>query len=198
MLKPFCLIVASTFIAGMALQADPIDPVFEMGDPDSGTPLVSDFFTFGANGSGGGILSFVNASGNLWTSLDFFVTLPINSPITCIPAPFFSSCQFSIVSTLPGGANALFDLGVSNPTTTGGIHSNEFFTINLNDFIDGKPNLDPNGSGGWGPDNDFTAVANASSHTPEPGTDALLVAGLLLAGVASGRHLWAAARGMFL
>src|SRR5882757_6627597 len=102
MFKPLCVIVASAFIAGAALRADPIDPVFEMGDPVSGTPLTSNLFTFGGNELGGGILSFVNATGNLWISLDFFVTLPIDTPITCIPEPFYSSCQFSI-APLPGG-----------------------------------------------------------------------------------------------
>jgi hypothetical protein len=182
-------IVAAAFLVGTALQAAPVDPVFEMGDPSSGTPLVSNFFTFGTDEAGGGVLAFVNDSGVLWTSLNFFVTLPANSPITCLPGPFFSSCQFSIVNTLPGGL-AVFDLGVSNPTSLGGIASGEFFTINLNDFVNGQPNPDPNGAGGWGSDNDFSAVANLASM-PEPSTVALFLLGILLVGVAARR--WAAA-----
>ncbi len=191
MLKSLSIVIISAFITVAALQANPIDPVFEMGDPPSGTPLTSNFFTFGTNQAGGGILAFVNESGELWTSLNFRVTLPINSAITCIPAPFFSSCQFSIVNVLPGGVNALFDLGVSNPTSLGGIANHEFFTINLNDFVNGQPNLDPNGAGGWGADNEFVAVANAS--VPEPATGALFLFGVLLAGMAGRRRLRAKA-----
>ncbi|HEY6990411.1 MAG TPA: PEP-CTERM sorting domain-containing protein [Bryobacteraceae bacterium] len=196
MLKSLSVIVISAFMAGAALQAAPIDPVFQMGDPSSGTPLTSNFFTFGTNQAGGGILAFVNESGELWTSLNFQVTLPINSAITCIPAPFFSSCQFSIVTVLPGAGTALFSLGVSNPTSLGGIANHEFFTINLNDLVNGQPNLDPNGSGGWGANNEFTAVANAS--IPEPATDALFLLGMLLAGMISRRRLRAAAGRMLL
>ena len=196
MLKSLSIVVMSAFIAGAALQAEPIDPVFQMGDPSSGTPLTSNFFTFGTNQAGGGILAFVNESGELWTSLNFLVTLPINSAITCIPGPFFSSCQFSIVNALPAAGTALFSLGVSNPTSLGGIANHEFFTINLNDFVNGQPNLDPNGSGGWGADNEFTAVANAS--VPEPATAALFLLGILLAGMAGWRCLPAAAGRMLL
>jgi hypothetical protein len=193
MLKAFSIIIISAFITGATLQAEPIDPVFEMGDPPAGTPITSNFFTFGTNEAGGGILAFVNESGELWTSLNFLVNLPINSAITCVPAPFFSSCQFSIVNVLPGGTTALFNLGVSNPTSLGGIANHEFFTINLNDFVNGQPNLDPDGSGGWGADNEFAAVANASASVPEPATDALFLLGILLAGVAGRRRLRAPA-----
>jgi|KBSMisStaDraftv2_1062788.scaffolds.fasta_scaffold784124_2 hypothetical protein len=186
MVKPFSsIIVISALLTGAALRAEPIDPVFQMGDPDAGTPITSNLFTFGTNQAGGGILAFVNESGELWTNLNFLVTLPINSAITCIPSPFFSSCQFSIVDVLPGGSSALFSLGVSNPTSLGGIANHEFFTINLNDFVNGQPNLDPNGSGGWGIDNEFAAVANASTSVPEPATDALFLFGILLAGITS-------------
>lgn len=193
MLKSFSIIILSAFMTGPPLQAEPIDPVFEMGDPSVGTPITSNFFSFGTNEAGGGILAFVNESGQLWTSLNFLVNLPINSAITCIPAPFFSSCQFSIVNVLPGGATALFGLGVSNPTSLGGIANHEFFTINLNDFVNGQPNLDPDGSGGWGADNEFAAVANASASVPEPATHALFLLGILLAGVAARRCLRAPA-----
>lgn len=193
MLKSLPIVIISAFITVAALQAEPIDPVFQMGDPSAGTPITSDFFSFGTNQAGGGILAFVNESGELWTSLNFLVTLPINSAITCIPAPFFSSCQFSIVNVLPGATDALFDLGVSNPTSLGGIANHEFFTINLNDLVNGQPNLDPNGSGGWGPDNEFAATANASTSVPEPATNALFLLGVLLAGVASRKRLRAAA-----
>jgi hypothetical protein len=189
MLKWLSIIIISACITGAALQAEPIDPVFQMGDPVTGTPITSNFFTFGTNQAGGGVLAFVNESGELWTSLNFLVTLPINSPVTCIPAPFFSSCQFSIVNVLPGGTNALFSLGVSNPTSLGGIANHEFFTINLNDFVNGQTNPDPNGSGGWGADNEFAAVANASTSVPEPATNALFLLGILLAALA-GRWSW--------
>jgi hypothetical protein len=186
MFKSFS-VIAATFIVGASLQAAPIDPVFDMGDPPSGTPLVSNFFNFGSDAAGGGVLAFVNETGSLWTSLNFFVTLPANSAITCLPAPFFSSCQFSIVNTLPGGL-AVFDLGVSNPTSLGGIASGEFFTINLNDFVNGQANPDPNGAGGWGNDNEFSAVANLASM-PEPPAAALFLLGILLAGTAARRRL---------
>jgi len=39
----------------------------------------------------------------------------------------------------PDRSSALFSLGVSNPTSLGGIANHEFFTINLNDFVNGQP-----------------------------------------------------------
>jgi hypothetical protein len=165
-------------IAATVAQASPMDPVFEMGDPPSGTPVYTDYFSFSSDPLGGGVLSFVNASGGLWTKLNFLVTLPSDSTITCLPGPFFSSCQFSVVQQLPGG-NAEFDIGVGNPTGRGGIASGQFFTINLNDFINGQTNPDPNGAGGWGPHNSFQAIAN---DAPEPASWLLLLAGVTLIG----------------
>jgi hypothetical protein len=154
------------------MQADPIDPVFSTGDPDTGTPVGLNF-SFGANENGGGVIPFTNASGVVWTRLDVFVTLPANDTITCLPAPFFTSCQFT--ATPAGGGNSRFDIGLANPSTLGGIAPNVFFTINLNDLVNGQQNPDPNGAGGWGPGNDFTATANG---VPEPASWILLASGL--------------------
>lgn len=162
---------------GAVAHATPIDPVFSMGDPGTGTP-VGIVFTFGSNANGGGVLPFNNASGIHWNSLDVFVDLPANSSITCLPGPFFNSCQFSQTS-LPGG-NARFDIGVADLSGEGGIAPGEFFTINLNDLIRGQQNPDPNGPGGWGPDSDFTAVANNSA--PEPASWLLFASGLAFIG----------------
>lgn len=166
-------------LAGAAARATPIDPVFEMGDPAGGTPIFSNFFSFTSDALGGGVLSFINESGNLWTKLNFLVILPADVTITCIPGPFFSSCQFSVIQQLPGG-NAEFDIGVGNPTERGGIASGVFFTINLNDFVNGQTNPDPNGAGGWGADNSFQAEAN--DFAPEPASWLLLLLGLMLIG----------------
>jgi len=160
-------------IAGVvSLRATPVDPVFSIPDPDEGTPIFSSSFTFQANSQGGGILSFINESGFTWDKLDFIVNLPSMSSFACAPEPFFSFCL--IQPTEISGGRTTYDIALIGPGTRGGIGDKVPFSINLNDFIsDGVQNPDPNGAGGWEPNNSFAGTANA----PEPSSIALLLAG---------------------
>ncbi len=169
------LIAGLAMTAALVVQADPIDPVFSVEDPTGGTPITTTTFTFSDNQSGGGIFNFVNESLQNWTKLDFSVDLPSNSTFACGPGPFFSFCQ--IAPTLQAGGTTLYDISLTGPTpATGGLGNGVPFTINLNDFISpGTQNPDPNGSGGWLPDNTFNGRAN--DFSPEPSTWLLLVAG---------------------
>ncbi len=170
-MKPRYILAALT-LAGLLAHATPVDPVFSMDDPSLGSS-VGLGFTFSANPSGGGVLSFTNDSGVEYTRLDFFVTLSVNDTITCLPQPFFNTCQFTFTSV--GNGNGLFDIGVFNvPSSAGGIAPGQSFVVDLNNLVDGALNPDPNGVGGWGPGNTFTAVVN---DAPEPASWLLLTAG---------------------
>lgn len=183
MFKARYIIALMTFsMAGIMAQADPIDPVMSMDDPTAGTPVTLGF-GFSSNVNGGGFLSFNNASGVLWTVFDVFVTLPVNSVITCSGGGFFDSCTYT--SKSEGASLSQYDIhfsnvaladysGVIEPQQGTGVIPGAFFTVNLNDFVNSVQPTDPNGSGGWGPNNSFSAVAN---NAPEPASWALLVAG---------------------
>jgi len=177
MVKTFfgaCVVLA----AALSLHADPVDPVWSLGDPDQGTPIFSTKFQFQDDDLGGGIFSFINESGVTWTSLDFLVTLPSLSTFACGPGPFFTFCQISPESIM--GDTTKYDIAPVGPGSTGGIANGVFFTINLNDFISpGVQNPDPNGAGGWVPNNSFAGTANLNT-TPEPSTLALYTTGAAL------------------
>jgi hypothetical protein len=163
------------------LRADPVDPVYSMGDPTTGTPVDNSNFTFGADALGGGVLAFVNDSNILWNSLSITVTEPSNIEITVLPGLFFNTEQFS--STATSGGNSVFTIGLFNTGAgSGGIANGQYFTINLNDLIGNTQNTDPNGAGGWGNDAQFSGTANylpdPTSSTPEPASALLLAAGL--------------------
>ena len=181
----------SVYVLGLALvafstsvlQADPVDPVFSMGDPAGGTQETSTTFKFNADGRGGGVFSFVNDSTVLWQNLQITVTEPSSSIITIISGPFFNAQQYSsLPSPMPGFS--IFTIGLSNagPTTEGGIPNGTPFTINLNDLVNNQQPPDPNGIGGWGDGTVFSAAANvvpgAQGTVPEPGSLFLLVSGL--------------------
>jgi len=172
--------ILALFLAVPALvKAAPIDPVFSMEDPPEGIPITSTGFTFSANGLGGGIFPFINQSGVAWNRVDFTVLLPLNSIVTCGPGPFFGFCQVSVANQ---GNQDQWTLSLIGPLN-GGVVDGQFFQINLNDFLeDGIQNPDPNGSGGWGQNNSFGAIANNS--TPEPATLGLLACGIAAAGFA--------------
>ena len=159
-----------------SVRADPIDPVFSVDDPTDGTPITTTNFTFVDNNNGGGIFTFVNESNVTWTKLDFAVTLPSNSTFACGSGPFFTFCQ--IAPTLQAGGTTLYDISLTGPSVArGGLGNGVSFTINLNDFIaSGLQNPDPNGSGGWLPNNSFNGTAN--DFSPEPASWLLLLTGL--------------------
>ncbi|MBV9268525.1 MAG: hypothetical protein JO061_20320 [Acidobacteriaceae bacterium] len=164
-------------LAGIALLlASPVvfaGPRISIGDPGTGTPVGMNF-TFASNASGGGYFTFDNASGVNWFSMDFQVSEPTGTAITCVPGPLFNTCESSVLST--SGNLSMFDVGFDNPTEGGGIPAGGSFTVDLNNEVDGHPNTDPNGAGQWLPGTEFTAIANLS--TPEPGTFSLLFGAL--------------------
>ncbi len=169
-----------------ALQAVPADPQGVFDNAIAGLPVtpVVDFPMF-ANQNGGGVYNFQNMSGNDWVGMDFFVTLPNNTPITCGGGPFFQGCE---VSSTPNDISliarqetgfSVYDIGFFDAVDTG-IAAGTIFSINLNDPIDGQPNLDPNGAGGWGSNNSFLVVPTAGA--PEPSSWLLLASGIALIG----------------
>lgn len=175
--------VGVSFIAAfftLPLYAGGVSPsIIVNGDPPIPfTVITNDTFTFGSDASGGGDFGFTNDTGQTWTQLNILVTLPTFDTITC-GSTAFVTCTVT-TTTPPGAAPAMYDL-IFGPDANGGVANGQNFTINLNDS--GNTVTDPAGSGSWGPDTDFTAVANV----PEPAPVALAGLGLLLLG--SGRFL---------
>ncbi|MBV8811778.1 MAG: PEP-CTERM sorting domain-containing protein [Acidobacteriaceae bacterium] len=168
-------LVAFLFVtAPLALQASH-PTIIVNGDPPNITVITNTSFTFGANSSGGGDFSFQNETGQNWTKLDIFVTLPTFQSITCGSVAFVTC---TVTTTTPAGASpASYDL-VFGPDPNGGILNGELFSINLNN--NAVINLDPNGVGDWGPGRDFDAKANF--FTPEPGSWMLIALGLTALG----------------
>jgi hypothetical protein len=165
-------------------------PRVSIGDPTTGA-LVGLSFEFDANENGGGNPSFTNDSSINWTTLDLFVTQPSSTDITCAPGPFFTSCSVSSSSvseteeasvSYHGApkAESVFDIKFNKPSELGGIGPDAFFTINLNDLVDGQENPDPSGFGQWVPESPFNAIANLNAATPEPAAYLLFGCGLLL------------------
>ena len=157
-------------IAPLALQAAK-PTIIVNGDPPDITVVTNTSFTFGANSSGGGDFSFQNETGQDWTRLDIFVTLPSFESITCGSISFVT-CTVSTTTT-PGASPADYDL-IFGPNPSGGIRNGETFSINLND--NAVINIDPNGTGEWGPDTDFNAIAN--DFAPEPASWILMILGI--------------------
>jgi hypothetical protein len=175
----FALVLAGA-CATVAL-ATPVDPQGVFDKAIRGIPVKAvDAFEFEANGSGGGAFNFMNVSGDHWTELDFTATLPVGTPIKCGPGPFFRVCEVSEVVT-PFQPTALFTIGFSGGP---GITNQEIFSFNLNDDVDGQPNLNPKGAGGWLVDNEPVSVhVDAVAASPEPASWLLLGAGIALLGV---------------
>lgn len=191
MTRPLCVLG----LIVLAIGTTPASAaVYSMGDPGVGTPVFSNNFFFGADALGGGVLSFMNESGNQWNTLNISVTEPSATAITLLPNPFFNASQFSSQSL--GDGNSRFTIGLFNTGEGGsGISNDEFFTINLNDLIGNSQNTDPVGAGGWGPGAEFSATANTAPGTPspadvspEPGSMLLVATGLGLVGWGSQRY----------
>ncbi|HTU46697.1 MAG TPA: hypothetical protein VMF91_16645 [Bryobacteraceae bacterium] len=157
------------FIVVPVSRATSLDPRIVIGDPATGTPTDSASFSFRSDVHGGGIFQFVNDSGQTWTTLDFFVTLPSSDTITC-GSPFYGFCGFTTTSS--GDGQSQFDIGFEQPTNAG-ILPGAAFSIDLNDQGD-SANAD---KGGWGPFTQITAIANFD--IPEPSALRLAAAGLL-------------------
>lgn len=168
----------------LALEAAPVDPQGVFDTQIAGIPVTPvDPFSFSANANGGGVFNFQNVSGNNWVGMDFFVTLPENTPIACGPGPFFVTCE---VTSTPIGTTgmATYDIGFNQPRN-GGILNSGIFSFNLNDPLSSGPNLNPNGSGGWGAST-MINVAETDA-VPEPASLWLLGGGIAL--LASVRRL---------
>jgi hypothetical protein len=157
-------------IAPVTLQASRPTIIINRDPPDI-TVIANDSFTFGADAAGGGVFSFQNETGERWLQLDILVTLPSDvTAITCGSIAFVT-CTV----TPPRGSMSVWDI-TFGPNPNGGIANGETFSINLNN--NGVVNEDPNGTGDWGKDKDFSAVANA----PEPFSWMLIGAGALALG----------------
>ncbi|MGA8027103.1 MAG: PEP-CTERM sorting domain-containing protein [Bryobacteraceae bacterium] len=158
-----------------AIWAGPIDPKIIVSGGGDATYVTSPVFTFMSDSAGGGVLSFINATGMDFLSLDLFVTLAQGSPIDC-SSNVFARCEVTSTPIAPpksgAAALAMFDIGLDEPIS-GGILNGTPFDINLDD-----KGSDPNGAGGWGPNNPFVAVANI----PEPSSWLLFGGGVALLG----------------
>jgi len=187
MLRSRCALAALAIVFTTAtVKADSVDPYIRIGDPNAGTP-VGLIFSFSSDANGGGVFNFVNATGQNITDIDFFVTLPGTDVITCVPADFFSTCSYT--STPRANGKALYDIGAETGGEGIGIPLGVSFSINLNNPINGEPNPDPMGAGGWGPNNLIEVGVNGSDpFTPEPATWGLLLAGAIGATIARTRR----------
>ena len=171
------LVSVLLFASASVARADSIplgaipDPDIDISDPpciEGCPPGVGLTFTFSADASGGGIVSFTNISGETWTtllittgSIPFFVdptsiVCTTNAFVRCIP------------QNLGGGTTAIYLSGTNE--FFHGIPNLDVFTINLNDF--------DSSSGSWGANRSFAAAANVPAPVPEPRTLTLLGAGL--------------------
>lgn len=162
-----CLLLGLSTISGFGSSPS----IIVNGDPPLDfTIITTSSFPFGSDPLGGGNFGFTNDTGNVWTKMDVLVTLPIFEPITCGSVTYVTC---TVTTTTPIGSGPVtFDI-IFGPNPASGITNMQNFTMNLND--NGLTNTDPNGAGSWGPDTDFTAVANA----PEPASFALAALGLL-------------------
>jgi hypothetical protein len=139
-------------------------------DPPDITVITNKSFTFGADDSGGGLFSFQNETGESWLQLDILVTLPSSvTAITC-GSPAFVTCT----AEPPHDSVSFWDI-VFGPNPDGGIPNGGTFSINLNN--NAVINMDPDGVGDWGPNTDFSAIAN-NDDTPEPASWLLMGAGI--------------------
>lgn len=157
-------------ITPLVLQASK-PTIIVNGDPPDITVITNTSFTFGADASGGGDFSFENETGQDWTKLDVFVTLPTFESITCGSIAFVT-CTVT-TTTPPGASPASYDL-IFGPNPKGGIRNGATFSIDLND--NAVINTDPNGAGDWGSGTDFDAKANY--FAPEPASLMLIALGL--------------------
>jgi len=155
-------------------QGSSVDPRISVGDPSTGIDVFSDTFAIQSDVHGGGVLNLINDTGNTWTTLDFFVTLPSDETITC-SSSWYSFCGYTTSDA--GDGRALFDIGFEQPTQ-GGITPGSIFSIDLNDSHDAGED-----KGSWGPFMKMEAIANFD--IPEPASWRLIVAacmgGLIMA-----------------
>ena len=171
------LVLMLAIVGASEAFASPIDPQGVFDKSIRGIPVSRvDAFDFQSDDSGGGAFNFMNVSGEHWTELIFHASLPPDSIIACGPGPFFRVCRVSSAFS-PFSPTADFTIAFTGGP---GISNNEIFSFNLNDDIDGQPNLDQFGAGGWGSRKSLHVETIAG---PEPATWLLLGGGVGLLGV---------------
>lgn len=172
-------------LMGVALFAGPIlagespypDPKILIAGGGDSTDLTGPTFSFESNSSGGGAgtdYDFFNDSGEYFFNLS--ITTP--NPVGSISCYLYGTSPFSECAVIANPANTTTIL-FFNPSDEGGVPYCEDgdapyceFEFSLNDDLSSPSTIwDPNGSGSWGPNHEFTGVAN----TPEPGTITLFV-----------------------
>lgn len=181
-LLPLAALVALLPLQTKAIGIDPQGSWQTASASFESFSIATPSFTFGSDALGGGIVSFINVSGSEWVGVNINVDLAPGSIIGCGPAPYFTFCQ---VTSVPLSSSLdQFTIAFYQPTVGGGILPGETVSFNLNDNMDASVNLDPNGAGGWGPDNTFSAGVMTGS--PEPASLLLILAGFGI--VAAGRR----------
>jgi hypothetical protein len=147
--------VLLTLLVGFCAAKMQAGPRVIIHDPDAPFPTpVGLTFTFNSDSSGGGILTFTNASGVNWFNLYIFVPPP--DPVAAITCggDTFANC------VVLAGQNGYF--ATIAFTGAPGITNGEIFFADL-------------GSSGWTPNAQFLAEANL----PEPSTLLLLAGGII-------------------
>jgi hypothetical protein len=124
-------------------------------DPRAPATSVGLSFTFMSDSSGGGVLSFTNASGVDWFDLFVFVPAPQSMDAIACGGDSFALCV-----VLPGQFGYFATVGFEGGP---GITNGQVFFADL-------------GPSGWTPDAQFLAIAN---YVPEPGTIVLLMGGIV-------------------
>ena len=176
-------VLSVLLLSVMSVRADTVagDPTMVVNDPKcDGCQVVNSLipFTFSSNDAGGGTTTFqVNPNGPGFFSLDF-ETLGIFSSTDLVNC---SSNEFSCSVTFLGDVTDIFftrrTCNLDLQCSPGGFPAGDVFTVDLDN--PGTPNV-----GGWGPNRQFTAIANLTSdptspfiQTPEPSSVLLLIGG---------------------
>ena len=200
MLKMRLLWLLSVLLLSVgSLYADGVDPVIQIDDPTcppSGCTQVfsQQPFTFSSNDAGGGTTVFqVSPKSQGFTTLDIETIGTFGdttSNVQCFSNEF--SCN---VTFIDGVTDIFLSRFCDRDVCSGGFAPGDIFDIDLDNlvldangnpiFINGVAETNGEGIGGWGPNREFSALANLTSApttpritAPEPSSALLLFAGV--------------------